>query len=113
MSEIGFDSTDDIKDMISEDTARKLAEFYKIMGDTTRVKILSLLVERELCVGDITEILSMAQSAVSHQLRILRSAHLVTYRKEGKMSYYRLDDDHVTALLLQGTEHLRHKGAIE
>ncbi len=113
MSEIGFDSTDDIKDMIPEDTARKLAEFYKIMGDTTRVKILSLLVERELCVGDITEILSMAQSAVSHQLRILRSAHLVTYRKEGKMSYYRLDDDHVTALLLQGTEHLRHKGAIE
>lgn len=113
MSEIGFGSTDDIKDMIPEDTARKLAEFYKIMGDTTRVKILSLLVERELCVGDITEILSMAQSAVSHQLRILRSAHLVTYRKEGKMSYYRLDDDHVTALLLQGTEHLRHKGAIE
>lgn len=113
MSGIGFDSTDDIKDMIPEDTARKLAEFYKIMGDTTRVKILSLLVERELCVGDITEILSMAQSAVSHQLRILRSAHLVTYRKEGKMSYYRLDDDHVTALLLQGTEHLRHKGAIE
>ena len=113
MSEIGFDSTDDIKDMIPEDTARKLAEFYKIMGDTSRVKILSLLVERELCVGDITEILSMAQSAVSHQLRILRSAHLVTYRKEGKMSYYRLDDDHVTALLLQGTEHLRHKGAIE
>lgn len=113
MSEIGFDSTDDIKDMIPEDTARKLAEFYKIMGDTTRVKILSLLVERELCVGDIIEILSMAQSAVSHQLRILRSAHLVTYRKEGKMSYYRLDDDHVTALLLQGTEHLRHKGAIE
>lgn len=113
MSEIGFDSTDDIKDMIPEDTARKLAEFYKIMGDTTRVKILSLLVERELCVGDITEILSMAQSAVSHQLRILRSAHLVTYRKEGKMSYYRLDDDHVTALLLQGTEHLRHKGIIE
>lgn len=113
MSEIGFGSADDIKDMIPEDTARKLAEFYKIMGDTTRVKILSLLVERELCVGDITEILSMAQSAVSHQLRILRSAHLVTYRKEGKMSYYRLDDDHVTALLLQGTEHLRHKGAIE
>lgn len=113
MSETEFNDTFAIENIIPEETARKLAEFYKIMGDTTRVKILSLLVERELCVGDITEILSMAQSAVSHQLRILRSAHLVTYRKEGKMSYYRLDDDHVTALLLQGTEHLRHKGAIE
>ncbi|MBO5245491.1 MAG: helix-turn-helix transcriptional regulator [Selenomonadales bacterium] len=99
--------------MISSDMARTLADFYKVIGDATRVRILSLLMTRELCVCDITEALEMAQSAVSHQLRILRAAHLVTYRKEGKMSYYRLDDDHVTELLRQGIEHLTHKGELK
>ena len=99
--------------MISNEMARTLADFYKVIGDATRVRILSLLMTRELCVCDITEALSMAQSAVSHQLRILRAAHLVTYRKEGKMSYYRLDDSHVTELLKQGIEHLTHKGELK
>ena len=99
--------------MISNEMARTLADFYKVIGDATRVRILSLLMTRELCVCDITEALSMAQSAVSHQLRILRAAHLVTYRKEGKMSYYRLDDSHVTELLKQGIEQLTHKGELK
>ena len=94
---------------ISESDAREVAELFKILGDTTRVKILQILGRRELCVCDIAAVVNMGQSAVSHQLRLLRGARLVKYRKEGKMAWYSLDDDHINLLLLQGIEHTRHR----
>ena len=83
-----------------------LADLFKIFGDTTRVKILYILFENERCVGDIAEILNMTQTAVSHQLRILKTNKLVKFRKEGKMVYYSLSDDHVTGIINLGMEHI-------
>ena len=83
-----------------------LAELYKIFGDTTRVKILYALFESELCVGDIAQVLGLSQSAVSHQLRILKQSKLVKFRREGKAVYYSLDDDHVRSMLSMGAEHV-------
>ena len=87
-------------------TLFSLAELYKVFGDTTRIRIMCALFNRELCVYDIAEIIDMGQSAVSHQLRILRSAHLVKVRKDGKQSYYSLDDDHVKEIFHLGLEHI-------
>lgn len=87
-------------------TLFSLAELYKVFGDTTRIRIMCALFNRELCVFDIAEIIEMGQSAVSHQLRILRSAHLVKVRKDGKQSYYSLDDDHVKEIFHLGLEHI-------
>jgi ArsR family transcriptional regulator, lead/cadmium/zinc/bismuth-responsive transcriptional repressor len=87
---------------------QRLAEIFKILGDQTRIKILSALAGQELCVCDLAAILEMTSSAVSHQLRILRSASLVKYRKEGKMVFYSLDDQHVVNLFEQGLEHVGH-----
>lgn len=86
-----------------------LAETFKILGDPTRIKILHVLANHELCVCDIAAALSMGQSAISHQLRILRSARLVKYRKEGKAAWYSLDDNHVLLLMRQGLEHISHR----
>lgn len=94
---------------ISDEFVYDVADFFKIFGDFTRIKLLHLLVEKELCVGDIAEILDMNQSAVSHQLRVLRQNDLVKYRKEGKTVYYSLDDSHVETVLLQGIDHIKHK----
>jgi DNA-binding transcriptional ArsR family regulator len=88
-----------------------LAETFKVLGDSTRVRILHALSIEELCVCDIASLLGMTQSAVSHQLRLLRAGKLVRYRKEGKMVYYSLDDDHVLRLLSEGLGHLAHNGA--
>ena len=85
-----------------------LAETFKILGDPTRLKILHVLTNNELCVCDIAAALGMGQSAISHQLRILRCAKLVKYRKEGKSAWYSLDDDHVLLLMHQGLEHIKH-----
>lgn len=93
---------------ISDEEAQLVAETFKLLGDTTRLKILHALSKRELCVCDIAAVVQMGQSAVSHQLRLLRSARLVKYRKEGKMVWYSLDDDHIDLLLNQGIEHIRH-----
>ena len=87
-------------------TLFSLAELYKVFGDTTRIRIMCALFNRELCVLDIAQIIDMGQSAVSHQLRILRSAHLVKVRKDGKQSYYSLDDDHVKEIFHLGLEHI-------
>lgn len=89
---------------------QRLAEIFKILGDQTRIKILSALDRHELCVCDLAAILEMSSSAVSHQLRVLRSASLVKYRREGKMVYYSLDDQHVVNLFEQGLEHVGHTG---
>lgn len=83
-----------------------LAELFKIFGDSTRVKILYALLEAELCVCDIAKLMEVTQSAVSHQLRVLKNSKLVKFRREGKTVYYSLADDHVIHILAQGMEHI-------
>ncbi len=97
------------KKMPSFDELLELANFFKILGDHTRIRILSALYDEELCVCDLIEILKMKQSAISHQLRILRSSKIVKYRKEGKNVYYSLDDQHVYKLLNDGLDHIKEK----
>ena len=87
----------------------KLAELFKILGDPTRLKIVELLLENEMCVNHIAETMGMGQSAISHQLRVLRQARLVTYRKEGKTAFYSLNDNHVEGLVRMGMEHVSHQ----
>ena len=94
------------RQMPDEDDLYDLAELYKVFGDSTRIKILYVLFSAELCVYDIARLLGMTQSAVSHQLRILKDAKLVKFRREGKSIFYTLDDDHVRAILSLGMEHL-------
>lgn len=94
--------------MISSEEILNLSELFKALCDTTRVKILYALSINELCVCDIAEIVETSQSAVSHQLRVLRTMRLVKYRKDGKSVYYSLNDQHVVDLFNQGLEHIRH-----
>ena len=94
------------RQMPEEDDLYDLAELYKVFGDSTRIKILYVLFAAELCVYDIASLLGMTQSAVSHQLRILKNNKLVKYRREGKTVFYSLDDDHVRSILQLGMEHL-------
>ena len=84
----------------------RLAELFKIFGDSTRIRILDVLTRQELCVQDIADELSMTQSAISHQLRILKQADLVRARREGKAIFYSLADDHVAMIMNQGMEHV-------
>lgn len=93
------------KKMKPETTIQLLSETFKVLGDPTRVKIIFALSQDELCVCDIANLLGTTKSAVSHQLRILRNMRLVKYRKEGRMVFYSLDDDHITNLF---NECLRH-----
>ena len=88
------------------DVLYDLAELYKVFGDSTRIRILYVLFEKEVCVCDIAAVLNMTLSAISHQLRVLKNAGLVKYRKEGKTSYYSLADDHVKTIIGQGIEHV-------
>ncbi len=83
-----------------------LAELFKMFGDSTRVKILYALYNQELCVCDIAKLLDVTQSAVSHQLRVLKNGKLVRFRREGKTLYYSLADEHVVRILAQGMEHI-------
>lgn len=92
--------------MLEEELLYDLAELYKIFGDSTRIRILYALFEKELCVNDIAEELSMTMSAISHQLRILKQARLVKYRREGKAVFYSLSDDHVKSIIEMGLEHI-------
>ena len=84
-----------------------LADLFKIFGDTTRIKILYALREAELCVGDLAELLKMNQSAVSHQLKILKQSKLVKFRREGKTIWYSLADNHVVTIIDQGMDHIQ------
>ncbi|VBB08658.1 Hypothetical protein LUCI_3936 [Lucifera butyrica] len=95
-------------EMIPNEDAYRMADLFKILGDATRVKILHALSRRELCVCDIAAVVAIGQSAISHQLRLLRNAKLVKFRKEGQMAWYSLNDDHVAKLLSQGIEHITH-----
>ena len=83
-----------------------LAELFKVFGDTTRIRILYVLFESEMCVCDIAELLNMSQSAISHQLRVLKQARLVRNRRAGKQIYYSLADDHVRTIIGQGMDHV-------
>ena len=87
----------------------RLADLFKVFGDGTRVRILFVLLKAEVCVCDIARLLGMTQSAVSHQLRILKQAQLIKARREGKTVFYSLADDHVATLLKQGMEHVCEK----
>ena len=86
-----------------------LGDFFKILGDSTRIKILSALFQSEMCVCDIAALLGMTQSAISHQLRVLKQGRLVKHRKEGKVVYYSLDDDHIKHIVDQGLTHISEK----
>lgn len=92
--------------MSSPEQVDKLAELFKVLSDPTRVRILQALHCQRLCVCDIAETLGMTQSAISHQLRILRQARLVRARREGRSIFYTLDDDHVSQVFEQGLEHV-------
>lgn len=92
--------------MPEEERLYDLAELYKVFGDSTRIRILYVLFEAEMCVCDIAQLLSMSQSAISHQLRVLKQSRLVKYRRDGKTVFYSLADDHVRAILGQGMDHV-------
>lgn len=86
-----------------------LADLFKVLGDSTRIKILCALLQAEMCVCDISSLLGMTQSAISHQLRVLKQARLVKYRKDGKSVYYSLDDEHVKSIFDQGLIHINER----
>lgn len=96
--------------MASEETLERLADMYRVLGDPTRVKIIHALSLEELCVCDVAALLEVSQSAVSHQLRILRNKRLVRYRRDGKKTYYSLDDDHIRHLFRLGLDHISEWG---
>ncbi|MCK8059457.1 MULTISPECIES: metalloregulator ArsR/SmtB family transcription factor [unclassified Fusibacter] len=96
------------KHMLDNDEYLGLASFFKAFGDYNRLRIISVLKEQELCVCDLANLLDMSQSAISHQLRILKQEKLVKYRKEGKVVYYSLDDEHVFSVFDTGRHHVTH-----
>lgn len=89
-----------------EEVLYDLAEFFKVFGDSTRIRIICALFEAEMCVCDLSALLGVSQSAVSHQLRTLKSARLVRYRKDGKVVYYSLDDEHIKNIFDEGLSHI-------
>ena len=91
----------------NKETLEQIADLFKAFGDATRVHIMSLLLGQELCVGDIAEAVDLSQSAISHQLRILKQMHLIKYRRVGKNILYSLADDHVRTILEMGLEHVQ------
>ncbi|MTI80886.1 MAG: winged helix-turn-helix transcriptional regulator [Firmicutes bacterium] len=94
--------------MLEDEEVQKISGIFKALGDPTRFKILFCLRQGEMCVCDISEILDMSQSATSHQLRVLRNLRLVKHRKQGKMVYYSLDDEHIFKILDEGLNHINH-----
>ncbi|MEG1604704.1 MAG: metalloregulator ArsR/SmtB family transcription factor [Clostridia bacterium] len=95
-----------LEQMPSGETLYELADLFKVFGDATRVKILYALFEAELCVCDLAQLLGLTQTAVSHQLRVLKGAKLVKFRRDGKMAFYALADEHVRLILGQGMAHV-------
>lgn len=96
-----------VKDeMPNESILYNLAEIFKVFGDTTRIKIIYSLFRNEMCVCDMAALIGTTQSAISHQLRVLKESKLVKYRKEGKIVYYSLDDEHVESILNEGLKHV-------
>lgn len=107
---IHADVVDEVRQrMPNEADLYDLSDFFKIFGDSTRVKIIWALDEKELCVCDIAVLLNMTKSAISHQLKTLKQANLVKFRREGKVVYYSLKDDHVKDIFEKGMEHIKEK----
>lgn len=101
------DVVNEVKKKIPQDEMiYDLAEFFKVFADSTRMKIIYALMENELCVCDIANIVQTTQSAISHQLRLLKQSKLVKFRKEGKVVYYSLDDEHISQIVKKGREHI-------
>lgn len=96
-----------IKVILTDDEAVRLSETFRVLADPTRTRIIDALTKDELCVCDIARIIGMSISAVSHQLRMLRNMRLVKFRKEAKMVYYSLDDEHISKLFNEGLKHVR------
>jgi len=96
-------------ELLSDTSVAALAETFKVLGDVTRVRILDAISRTELCVGDIAELLGISESAVSHQLRLLRGMRLVKPRRAGQMIFYVLDDQHIVRLFAQGLEHVQER----
>ncbi len=104
---VDFEKVEKVKkDLPVDEILFDMAELFKVFGDSTRMKIISALLEEELCVGDIAIITNSTPSAISHQLRVLKQAKLVKYRKDGKIVYYSLDDEHVKQIYEKGREHV-------
>lgn len=95
--------------MESDEALYDLADFFKVLGDSTRVKILSALDHSEMCVCDLAVLLNMTKSAISHQLRALKQANLVKFRRAGRMLYYSLSDEHIRDIVEKGMEHIQEK----
>lgn len=110
ITQVHTDAVEHVRAQLPRDeTLYDLAELFKIFGDSTRVKILYALLESELCVCDIAKLMDVSQSAVSHQLRVLKASKLVKFRREGKTIYYSLADNHVVSILNQGMEHIEEE----
>ena len=108
-STIHEDVVEKVRNLIPPaETLYDLAELFKVFGDTTRTKILYALFQAEMCVCDMAALLGMSQSAISHQLKVLKHTRLVKHRRDGKIVYYSLDDDHIEKLFTAGLEHVRH-----
>ncbi|SEL00259.1 ArsR/SmtB family transcription factor [Ruminococcus albus] len=90
----------------SDEQLYDLAELYKVFGDSTRIRILYALLEREMCVGDMAQLLGLTPTACSHQLRVLKNSKLVRFRRDGKIMFYSLADEHVRSILALGMEHI-------
>ena len=104
------DSVDQVlKKLPDEDTFNRLADLFKLIGDTTRCRILFALDQDEMCVCDLANVLNMTKSSISHQLAVLRRSGIVKCRKNGKEVFYTLDDDHIVKLFEIGLEHINHK----
>ncbi len=95
--------------MLEEEKVAALSDLFKALGDPTRVRIIYALLQKELCVHDLTVVLDMAQSAVSHQLRVLRNLRIVKRRKAGKTVFYSLDDSHIEQVFIQTVHHIKHE----
>jgi DNA-binding transcriptional ArsR family regulator len=113
--ELKYASAEAVEDvrqtLISDQAAVALAATFSVLGDPTRVRLLDALARRELCVCELAELIGSSESAVSHQLRLLRSLRLVRSRRSGRMIFYRLDDDHIRQLLDQSRRHIEEAGA--
>lgn len=102
-----------LQKMPNENIFKNLANLFKLIGDTTRCRILFVLDQKEMCVCDLANVLNMTKSSISHQLAVLRKSEVVRCRKEGKEVYYTLDDEHIVKLFEIGLEHINHQGKKE
>lgn len=106
---VNHDAVEKVRsEMVEADVLQRMADIFKVLGDPNRVKIIHCLSKEELCVCDIAQLLGMSVSAVSHQLRALRDRRLVKFRREGKIVYYSLDDNHIVNLFYECLEHVNH-----